>query len=71
MNIQLHNFIVTFLQNEFKYLEPLNVDIKCGLNGPYGDFAEVLDDLVTIIQEVGIEQLSEELGVNLDLFISL
>ena len=30
MNVQLHNFIVTFLQTEFKYLEPLDVDIKCG-----------------------------------------
>ena len=44
------------------------MDIQCGLNGSYGDFAEVLDDLVTIIQEVGIEELSKELGVNLNSF---
>merc|ERR1712115_193667 len=47
-------------------LDGLDLDLECSLVGDYGALARTLDDLAVIIESVGVEELSKELGINLD-----
>ena len=60
-----------YSQNEFEDLQLLNLDIECSLNGSYSDLAQLHDDLAKIVEEVGVEELSRGLGVDLSAFNSL
>jgi len=44
----------------------LSSKLYCGANGAYEELAISLDDLAEIVQNVGLESLSTELGVDLD-----
>merc|ERR1712115_416320 len=47
-------------------LDSLDLDLECSLVGDYNALAQTLDDLAVIIESVGVEKLSKELGINLD-----
>lgn len=53
--------------DSFAGLEDLGLELDCGLVGDYKALAQVQDDLVQIIEEVGIETLSEQLGISFEL----
>merc|ERR1739838_790973 len=61
-----------FVKQIVDAFENLNIDSSpdCGSFGSYADLAKTLDDLAGIVEEVGIEKLSKELGINLN-FINL
>jgi len=48
--------------------EDLDIEssLECGSSGSYAELAKTLDDLAVIVEEVGIEKLSMELGIDLD-----
>ena len=54
------------LQDAYAGLDDLDLDLECTLVGDYGALAQTLDDLAVIIESVGVEELSKELGINLD-----
>jgi len=70
-DIQKQGAFIRKIVNEFEDLQPLDLDIECSLNGSYSDLAQLQDDLAKIVEEVGIEKLSRELGVDLSAFNSL
>jgi len=52
--------------DSYSELDRLGIDIDCSLVGDYKSLAQILEDLVVIIESVGLEKLSEELGINFD-----
>jgi len=50
----------------FEDLEDLDTELECGFGGSYKGLAQTLDDLAEIVDSVGIEKLSKELGLDLD-----
>merc|ERR1711892_333160 len=50
----------------FDDLKDLDTTLECGFGGSYLSLAQILDDLAEIVSSVGIEKLSEELGIDLD-----
>lgn len=58
-------FIKKIVDN-YAGLDDLSLDLECSLVGEYTALAQTLDDLAEIIELVGIEKLSKELGINLD-----
>jgi len=50
----------------YSELDRLDIDIDCSLVGDYKSLAQILEDLIVIIESVGLEKLSEELGINFD-----
>merc|ERR1711972_191337 len=58
-------FIKRIVDN-FAGLDDLSLDLECSLVGGYTALAQTLDDLAGIIELVGIEKLSKELGIKLD-----
>jgi len=51
----------------FDNLEEFDTSIECSLDGSYNGLALVLDDLNEIVENVGIEKLSKELGIEIDI----
>merc|ERR1712156_347860 len=70
-DIQKQGAFIRKIVIEFEDLQLLNLDIECSLNGSYSDLAQLHDDLAKIVEEVGVEKLSTELGVDLSAFNSL
>merc|ERR1712079_676988 len=70
-DIQKQGAFIRKIVNEFEDLQLLNLDIECSLNGSYSDLAQLHDDLAKIVEEVGVEELSRGLGVDLSAFNSL
>ena len=68
-----HNSIfylnINLFQDTFEDLD-IETSLECGSSGSYAALAKTLDDLAGIVEEVGIEKLSKELGIDLD-FITL
>jgi len=60
------DFIKNF-ENAASELDRLDIDIDCSLEGDLSSLAQLLEDLASIIESVGIETLSEELGINFDI----
>jgi len=58
-------FIKKFV-DAYAGLDDLDLDLECSLVGDYNALAQTLDDLAVIIESVGVEELSKELGLNLD-----
>jgi len=52
--------------DSYSELDRLGIEIDCSLVGDYKSLAQILEDLVVIIDSVGLEKLSEELGINFD-----
>jgi len=61
-----------FVKKIVDTFEDLDIEtsLECGSSGSYAALAKTLDDLAGIVEEVGIEKLSKELGIDLD-FITL
>ena len=59
-------FLLKFIQGVFDDLDELDTTFDCGLDGSYGELALTLEDLAEIVESVGIEKLSKELGIDLD-----
>jgi len=55
----------------FEDLEELDTELECGFGGSYSGLAQTLDDLAEIVESVGIEKLSKELGLDLDFINSV
>ena len=64
------NYNSIILQEVFEDLEDLDTELECGFGGSYSGLAQTLDDLAEIVESVGIEKLSKELGLDLD-FINI
>jgi len=60
------DFIKKF-ENAASELDRLDIDIDCSLEGDLSSLAQLLEDLAGIIESVGLEKLSEELGINFDI----
>jgi len=60
------DFIKKF-ENAASELDRLDIDIDCSLKGDLSSLALLLEDLAAIIESVGLEKLSEELGINFDI----
>ena len=63
------NFKFNLFQDAFENLD-IDSNPDCGSFGSYATLAKTLDDLAGIVESVGIEKLSKELGINLN-FINL
>merc|ERR1712050_636238 len=59
------DFIKSFV-DAYADLDDLDLDLECSLVGDYDALAQTLDDLAVIIESVGVETLSKELGINLE-----
>jgi len=59
------------LGDSFAGLDDLSLNLECSLVGDYAALALTLDDLAVIVESIGIETLSKELGIELDLFNSV
>eukprot|EP00092_Neocalanus_flemingeri_P058298 GFUD01069446.1.p1 GENE.GFUD01069446.1~~GFUD01069446.1.p1 ORF type:complete len:133 (+),score=40.78 GFUD01069446.1:13-411(+) len=59
-----------FVKQVSNAFDDLDLDIKssqeCGTYGSFTALAKTLDDLAGIVESVGTEKLSKELGINLD-----
>ena len=53
-----------YSQNAASELDTLDIDLDCSLEGDLGSLAQLMEDLASIIESVGLEKLSEELGIN-------
>ena len=65
------NYNSIILQEVFEDLEDLDTELECGFSGSYSGLAQTLDDLAEIVESVGIEKLSKELGLDLDFINSV
>ena len=52
-------------------MDDLDTSFENGCDDPYINLADVLDDLLRIVQSVGIETLAEELGIDISFVNSL
>merc|ERR1712013_87589 len=66
-NILEQTTFIKKIVGAFDNLEDLDTSIECSIGGSYNGLALVLDDLSEIIENVGIEKLSNELGIDIDL----
>ena len=58
-------FLFPFLQTQIQNMKDLNTGIDCSV-GDFNSAAGILDDLANIIQDVGINELKNQLGVDID-----
>jgi len=52
--------------DSFAGLDDLSLNLECSLVGDYAALALTLDDLAVIVESIGIETLSKELGIEVD-----
>jgi len=62
---------LTKIVEVFDGIEDFDTTLDCSFDDSYISLAQVLDDLVEIVQSVGIETLAKELGIDLDFINSL
>jgi len=55
----------------FDQLDDFDITLECEIDGSYENLAQTLDDLAEIVENVGIETLSKELGLDLDFINSV
>jgi len=65
-NILEQTTFIKKIVGAFDNLEDFDASIECSIGGSYNGLALVLDDLSEIIENVGIEKLSKELGIDID-----
>ena len=59
--------MITILQAELSKIDPQDLGaLDCSTPGDFSLATATLRDLATIIDDVGIENLQEQLGINLD-----
>ena len=58
--------VPTSFQDAFSDIDELKATLECGQNDSYGNLALTLEDLAEIVQSVGIEALSKQLGIDLN-----
>ena len=59
------------VQEVFGSMDELDTSFENGCDDPYINLADVLEDLLVIVQSVGIETLAEELGIDISFVKSL
>merc|ERR1711937_910009 len=58
-------FIKNF-ENAASELDTLDIDLDCSLEGDLGSLAQLMEDLASVIESIGLEKLSKELGINFE-----
>ena len=63
--IFLFCFLFPFLQTQIQNMKDLNTGIDCSVRD-FNSAAATMDDLADIIQDVGINNLKNQLGLDMD-----
>lgn len=60
----MNRFLILLLQAQIENMRDLNVDLDCS-NTDLKSAAATMEDLANIIEDVGVENLKRQLGINM------